>query len=306
MIKKILFLMAVCLVAADKTRMTKNLNDNEIQQAICNPTVTKGDTDTVVQKLKQCLTQKRQAKLTKRAAGTQDLVDMVKSNFNMEKMIQGLRALSEAVQQKVTITESKVTIQQNNTKPSLNLMMTQMIKMNTLTKLKCDENRKLKIINARLTTDNYKTLCESTLKHTDEKTQDMLADLNDLCDENVKTLGKTVRKCDNQNECQINIDTDYSGICDCTQQKYLEVTFTCVDSQTKSRSKRALHYRNEPNEIERERRFRRRIAQAEGLEFLLNQQYNGYGLYGGGSVYGPVGAAYYDPLAYYYYAGLGK
>jgi hypothetical protein len=75
--------------------------------------------------------------------------------------------------------------------------------------------------------------------------------------------------CDGKNECEIDLSLHYPKICDCTQQKYIDVTYTCVDEPTKTRSKRALNYRHSDYEMKKEKAYRQRMARAEGLDQFL-------------------------------------
>jgi len=282
MIKKLVFLVTVCIVArfclaetaTESNIRIKNVNDREMQQIICNPTLKNGDSETALKKMQQCLRQKRQEKLLNRQSKRS-----VDNQMNIDKLIQTLKTLTEAAKNTT-----------NNTK--LNVIIAYAEINNAVTTLRCDENKKLKIINARLTGQKYQDQCE-TESNMDKATREMVADLNESCDENVNTMINTIKMCDGRNQCQINVDQNFTGICDCTQNKYLDITFSCVD-RVKSRSKRALHYRNKPLEIEQERRFRQMLAAAQGLDYIIGGAYPFYGgaypLYGG--LYPLYGGAY--------------
>jgi len=278
MIKKLVFLMTVCVVArfcfaettTQSTIRIKNVNDREMQQTICNPLIKEGDVKTALTKMQKCLRQKRQDKLLNRQTRSLD------NQMSIEKIIQTLKTLTEAAK--------NVT---SNTK--LNVIVGFAEIDNDVTTLRCDESKKLKIINARLTGLNYQDQCE-TDSQMDKATREMVADLNESCDEKVNTMINTVKMCDGKNQCQINVDANFTGICDCTQNKYVDITFTCVDT-IKTRSKRALHYRNKPLEIEQEKRFRQLLARAEGLDLLVGG--GAYPLYGGAyPLYPLYGGAY--------------
>lgn len=278
--------MTICVVgrfclAETSTQSTiriKSVNDREMQQTICNPIIKDGDVNTALTKMQKCLRQKRQEKLLNRQTRSLD------NQMSIEKIIQTLKTLTEAAKNATS-----------NTK--LNVIVGFAEIDNDFTTLRCNDNKMLKIISARLTGQNYQDQCERETQM-DKATSEMVADLNESCDEKVNTMINTVKLCDGKNQCQINVDTNYTGICDCTQNKYVDITFTCVDS-VRSRSKRALHYRNKPLEIEQERQFRQLLARAEGLDLLVGA--GAYPLYGG--AYPLYGGAYpiYDnyPLPLY-------
>jgi hypothetical protein len=278
MIKKLVFLMTVCVVArfclaettTKSTIRIKNVNDREMQQTVCNPLIKEGDVKTALTKMQKCLRQKRQEKLLNRQTRS------LENQISIEKIIQTLKTLTEAAKNATS-----------NTK--LNVIVGFAEINNDITTLRCDESKSLKIIDARLTSQNYQDQCETDAQM-DKETREMFADLNESCDEKVNTMINTVKMCDGKNQCQINVDANYTGICDCTQNKYVDITFTCVDT-VKTRSKRALHYRNRLFEINQERAFRQALAQAYGLDYMAAlTAYPFFGAYG--AAYPFYGGAY--------------
>lgn len=39
-----------------------------------------------------------------------------------------------------------------------------------------------------------------------------------------------IQRCNKKQECDLSIEHDFSGICDCTKFKYLSVKYTCVEN----------------------------------------------------------------------------
>ena len=100
--------------------------------------------------------------------------------------------------------------------------------------------------------------------------------------------------CNGKNECELDLSIDFAKVCDCTQKKYIDVTYTCVEQPAPTRSKRALNYRNSDYEMAKESAYRQRMARAEGLDQFLSAYGDVY------YAYDNVGPDYY-PYDYYYY-----
>lgn len=132
----------------------------------------------------------------------------------------------------------------------------------TENRLTCDKpNHVLRIKMALLTSQNNQKMCKKSVGWSLN-----LQHMNESCYETIKTTKKLAEMCDGQKECEVSIATSFNTICDCTENKHMEVEYTCeLDTEEKkqetasNRSKRSLYYRNDPRSIDRDRRYRDRI-----------------------------------------------
>jgi hypothetical protein len=318
MIKSLIFLMSLCLFALASEDMKFNVNDKEIKQTFCTPDVKQDDSDMVIVKLHKCLRQKRQEKLTnkvKRSVTITDktnqlpeMLEMIKTKFNLEKLIDTFKSVALEKKQEIEKTQrmmdnklnivlgiAEINDDDNKTTTTTTPTTEKIETVAKIQSLKCGNNQKIKVLSARLTSQNFDNSTCFTNVHNEK-----LEDLNEPCNENTQTMIKMIQICENKNECEVDIDMDMNGVCDCTQNKYLDVSYTCVEDKSNKREKRALHYRNRKIEIERERLLRQQVARAQGLDYILNNlNYNliygypyggyGYGAYGAYGLYGGYG-----------------
>lgn len=150
------------------------------------------------------------------------------------------------------------------------------------TKLQCPTGKQLKIKTATLS--NVEEKCH-VAQPTDEKT----ADEQDECNDTTRASELVKFKCDGQKSCILSVDHDFTRVCPCATQKYLDVDYTCEEVVEDEKD-------DETDEATT-------TAAAQAKSRSKRQIFNDY--YGFGSIYDDYYYGYGGPGFYDYYGGYG-
>lgn len=342
MMKTLLVLVVVCLVTCSATPIDQEkkwkpiapteatvaeitgtttqweTNDQENHTALCYMAPKTIDAIWALFKLKRCLKQKKtMSKRVKRSIDEKSTSFLLKTD--MEKLMEHIKWMADETkkQHKETSIETTTvwkaeetsTYKAEESTPWKSTIATEKME----TKLSCPAGKKVKIIKATLTNKDFETKfpdCWNTkMDHSDWFTE-----MQEPCTESHRTTKMTSQWCNKKSECMINWENMFSGVCDCTIKKYLDVTWMCtgymseiVEEEKKTRSKRSLHYRNDKNQMKLERKFRNRIARLEGIDKVIDYYFNGQAMKDAnpgpfGLLNGEYGGDYYQND---YYGGYG-
>lgn len=313
MMKTLLVLVAVCLVACSATPIDQEkkwkpvaptteptptetetttqwaTNDKENHTALCYMAPKTIDAIWALFKLQRCLKQKKtMSKRVKRSTDEKSTSFLLKTD--MEKLMEHIKWMAEEAKKQHTEKKAEETSTLKAEETSTYKAEESTTWKSTIaaekmeTKLSCPAGQKLKIIKATLTNKDFETKfpdCWNTkMDHADWFTE-----MQEPCTETHRTTKMTSQWCNKKSECMLDWENMFAGVCDCTIKKYLDVTWMCTAEKTetetpteKTRSKRSLHYRNDKDQMNLERKFRNRIARLEGIDKVIDYYFNGQAL----------------------------
>ena len=94
------------------------------------------------------------------------------------------------------------------------------------TKVECPFGTKVRVVKASVSNKN-KFSCPTSMT-TLSKIEEMAGE---ICTEEKETMTIVKDKCDGERVCKLSVDTDFSSVCKCAPQKYLNLTYVCEVSQ---------------------------------------------------------------------------
>lgn len=258
----------------DMSVLINSLQQEESLNTIVCPVSTNVE-NVKLNRLEKCITQKRSQqnesakKRNARSVDKNSIEELFKSSFNLDEILIQYSKLKKLANELPVMVENAVK----------NLTETNTLFDNKKTNvISCKGDKVLQITKGVLINNNkYNLKCGIS-------ENERLPILNETCYETIKTTELTGKLCDGKNTCEVDIESYLTGICDCTQDKYLDVTYTCEDKKS-ARSKRSLLYQNDNESVVRNARIREQLTRQFGIlglgglvnpnfGFILNQPRN--------------------------------